>query len=230
MKHVSKKSVKHKRAREAKARAEAEATQAATQKEAEQQAAKEAAAQQAPQEKTAQSAKSSGSTKQSTPKASTPAPSAPAPAPSAPATPKPAPSSGGLFIHPTAGTVTQGYGSAGGENGYTFHNGIDFGGPVGTPIVAAATGTVITASGGGPYGNHVMIAHQLNGKTYTTVYAHMSSLSARAGQRVSQGQQIGALGSTGNSTGPHLHFEIHVGGYSYSATGPANSVNPMSML
>jgi len=96
--------------------------------------------------------------------------------------------------------------------------------------VAAATGTVITASGGGPYGNHVMIAHQLNGKTYTTVYAHMSSLNARAGQRVSQGQQIGALGSTGNSTGPHLHFEIHVGGYSYSATGPANSVNPLSML
>ncbi len=212
-------------AREAKARAEAEAAQAAAQKAAEEQAAKEAAAQQA-----AQSAKPSGSTKQSAPKPSTPAPAAPAPAPSAPAAPKPAPSSGGLFIHPTAGTVTQGYGSAGGENGYTFHNGIDFGGPVGTPIVAAATGTVITASGGGPYGNHVMIAHQLNGKTYTTVYAHMSSLNARAGQRVSQGQQIGALGSTGNSTGPHLHFEIHVGGYSYSATGPANSVNPLSML
>lgn len=213
-------------AREAKARAEAEAAQKA----AEEQAAKEAAAQQAAQEKAAQSAKPSGSTKQSAPKPSTPAPAAPAPAPSAPAAPKPAPSSGGLFIHPTAGTVTQGYGSAGGENGYTFHNGIDFGGPVGTPIVAAATGTVITASGGGPYGNHVMIAHQLNGKTYTTVYAHMSSLNARAGQRVSQGQQIGALGSTGNSTGPHLHFEIHVGGYSYSATGPANSVNPLSML
>lgn len=214
-------------AREAKARAEAEAAQAAAQKAAEEQAAKEAAAQQAAQEKAAQSAKPSGSMKQSAPKPSTPAPAAPAPAPAAP---KPAPSSGGLFIHPTAGTVTQGYGSAGGENGYTFHNGIDFGGPVGTPIVAAATGTVITASGGGPYGNHVMIAHQLNGKTYTTVYAHMSSLNARAGQRVSQGQQIGALGSTGNSTGPHLHFEIHVGGYSYSATGPANSVNPLSML
>lgn len=217
-------------AREAKARAEAEAAQAAAQKEAEEQAAKEAAAQQAAQEKAAQSAKPSGSTKQSAPKPSTPAPTAPAPAPSAPATPKPSPSSGGLFIHPTAGAVTQGYGSAGGENGYTFHNGIDFGGPVGTPIVAAATGTVITASGSGPYGNHIMIAHQLNGKTYTTVYAHMSSLNASAGQRVSQGQQIGTRGSTGNSTGPHLHFEIHVGGYSYSATGPANSVNPMSMF
>jgi len=213
-------------AREAKARAEAEAAQAAAQKEAEQQAAKEAAAQQAAQEKASQAAKPSGSTKQSTPKASTPA----APTPSAPATPKPSPSSGGLFIHPTVGAVTQGYGSAGGENGYTFHNGIDFGGPVGTPIVAAATGTVITASGGGPYGNHIMIAHQLNGKTYTTLYAHMSALNAHAGQRVSEGEQIGLRGSTGNSTGPHLHFEIHVGGYSYSATGPASSVNPMTMF
>ncbi|WP_294743557.1 murein hydrolase activator EnvC [uncultured Exiguobacterium sp.] len=213
-------------AREAKARAEAEAAQAAAQKEAEQQAAKDAAAQQAAQEKASQATKSSGSTKQSIPKASTPA----TPAPPAPATPKPAPSSGGLFIHPTVGAVTQGYGSAGGENGYTFHNGIDFGGPVGTPIVAAATGTVITASSSGPYGNHIMIAHQLNGKTYTTLYAHMSALNAHAGQRVSQGQQIGLRGSTGNSTGPHLHFEIHVGGYSYSATGPANSVNPMTMF
>ncbi len=217
-------------AREAKARAEAEAAQAAAQKEAEQQAAKDAAAQQAAQEKASQAAKSSGSMKQSTPKASTPAPAPAAPTPSAPATPKPSPSSGGLFIHPTVGAVTQGYGSAGGENGYTFHNGIDFGGPVGTPIVAAATGTVITASGGGPYGNHIMIAHQLNGKTYTTLYAHMSALNAHAGQRVSQGEQIGLRGSTGNSTGPHLHFEIHVGGYSYSATGPASSVNPMTMF
>ncbi len=75
-----------------------------------------------------------------------------------------------------------------------------------------------------------MIAHQLNGKTYTTLYAHMSALNAHAGQRVSQGEQIGLRGSTGNSTGPHLHFEIHVGGYSYSATGPASSVNPMTMF
>ncbi|WP_214849852.1 M23 family metallopeptidase [Exiguobacterium sp. s193] len=204
-------------AREAKARAEAQAAQAA----ADQAAAEKAAAEQAARQK---------ATKQSTSTPPAPAPVAPKPAP---AEPKPAPApaaSSALFIHPTSGAITQGYGSASGENGYAFHNGIDFGAPVGTPIVAAATGTVITASSSGPYGNHVMIAHQLNGKTYTTVYAHMSSLNARAGQRVSQGQQIGALGSTGNSTGPHLHFEIHVGGYVYSGTGPANSVNPMSML
>ncbi|MGX8178431.1 murein hydrolase activator EnvC family protein [Exiguobacterium artemiae] len=209
-------------AREAKARAEAQAAQAAAAKKAaSQQQAAEAAAAKAAAKANQKSSASTGSTKQSAPAVSTPTPE---PAPT------PAPSSSSLFIHPTSGSITQGYGSASGSNGYSFHNGIDFGAPVGTPIVAAATGTVITASSGGPYGNHVMIAHQLDGKTYTTVYAHMSSLNAHAGQRVSQGQQIGALGSTGNSTGPHLHFEIHVGGYSYSASGPANSVNPMSML
>ncbi len=218
-------------AREAKARAEAQAAQAAAaeQAAAEQQAAEAAAAKAAAEAKANQksSAPATGSTKQSAPAVTVPkATPAPTPAPA----PAPAPSSSSLFIHPTSGSITQGYGSANGSNGYSFHNGIDFGAPVGTPIVAAATGTVITASSGGPYGNHVMIAHQLNGKTYTTVYAHMSSLNARAGQRVSQGEQIGALGSTGNSTGPHLHFEIHVGGYSYSASGPANTVNPMSML
>ncbi|ASI34520.1 MULTISPECIES: M23 family metallopeptidase [unclassified Exiguobacterium] len=219
-------------AREAKARAEAQAAQAAADQAAaekaavEQAAAEKAAAEQAAKQAARQKA-TTNSTKQSTP---TPAPVTPKPAPVAP-NPAPAPAaSSALFIHPTSGATTQGYGSASGENGYGFHNGIDFGAPVGTPIVAAATGTVITASSSGPYGNHIMIAHQLNGKTYTTVYAHMSSLNARAGQRVSQGQQIGALGSTGNSTGPHLHFEIHVGGYIYSGTGPANSVNPMSML
>ncbi|VWX38175.1 murein hydrolase activator EnvC family protein [Exiguobacterium oxidotolerans] len=225
-------------AREAKARAEAQAAQAAAdqaaaEKAAAEQAAEKAAAEQAAKQAARQKA-TTNSTKQSTP---APAPVAPKPAPvapkPAPVAPKPTPApaaSSALFIHPTSGATTQGYGSASGENGYGFHNGIDFGAPVGTPIVAAATGTVITASSSGPYGNHIMIAHQLNGKTYTTVYAHMSSLNARAGQRVSQGQQIGALGSTGNSTGPHLHFEIHVGGYIYSGTGPANSVNPMSML
>ena len=214
-------------AREAKARAEAQAAQAAAaQKAAAEQQAAEAAAAKAAAKAEQKSSAPATSTKQSTPSVTVPK-AAPTPEPAAPT---PAPSSSSMFIHPTSGSITQGYGSASGSNGYSFHNGIDFGAPVGTPIVAAATGTVITASSGGPYGNHVMIAHQLNGKTYTTVYAHMSSLNAHAGQRVSQGQQIGALGSTGNSTGPHLHFEIHVGGYSYSASGPANSVNPMSML
>lgn len=226
-----------KAAREREARIEKErqaqaAQAAAAQKAAAEQQAAEAAAAKAAAQAEQKSSAPATSTKQSTPSVTVPK-AAPTPEPEPepePAAPTPAPSSSSMFIHPTSGSITQGYGSASGSNGYSFHNGIDFGAPVGTPIVAAATGTVITASSGGPYGNHVMIAHQLNGKTYTTVYAHMSSLNAHAGQRVSQGQQIGALGSTGNSTGPHLHFEIHVGGYSYSASGPANSVNPMSML
>lgn len=140
------------------------------------------------------------------------------------------PSGSAQFVRPASGSVSQGFGPASGANGYTFHNGVDFRGPVGSSIVAAASGTVITAGSGGPYGNHVMISHFLNGKVYTTVYAHMNSLSVHAGQTVSQGQQIGTLGNTGNSTGAHLHFELHIGGYQYSATGPANTVNPLAYL
>ncbi|WP_026830889.1 MULTISPECIES: murein hydrolase activator EnvC [Exiguobacterium] len=140
------------------------------------------------------------------------------------------PTGSAKFIRPASGGVSQGFGPASGANGYTFHNGVDFSGPVGSPIRAAASGTVITAGSGGPYGNHVMISHFLNGQVYTTVYAHMNSLAVRAGQTVSQGQSLGTLGSTGNSTGPHLHFELHIGGYQYSATGPANTVNPLGYL
>ncbi|ASI34521.1 MULTISPECIES: M23 family metallopeptidase [unclassified Exiguobacterium] len=140
------------------------------------------------------------------------------------------PSGSAQFVRPASGSVSQGFGPASGANGYTFHNGVDFRGSVGSSIVAAASGTVITAGSGGPYGNHVMISHFLNGKVYTTVYAHMNSLSVHAGQTVSQGQQIGTLGNTGNSTGAHLHFELHIGGYQYSATGPANTVNPLAYL
>ncbi|WP_114570665.1 murein hydrolase activator EnvC family protein [Exiguobacterium flavidum] len=140
------------------------------------------------------------------------------------------PSNPGKFIRPVGGGISQGFGPASGQYGYTFHNGTDFTGSVGTPIVAAATGTVITAQSGGPYGNHVMITHLIDGQVYTTVYAHMNSLNVSAGQRVSQGQQIGTLGNTGNSSGPHLHFEIHVGGYQFSASGPANTVNPLAYL
>ncbi len=140
------------------------------------------------------------------------------------------PTGSAKFVRPASGGVSQGFGPASGANGYTFHNGVDFSGPVGSPIRAAASGTVITAGSGGPYGNHVMISHFLDGQVYTTVYGHMNSLSVSAGQTVTQGQTIGTLGSTGNSTGPHLHFELHIGGYQYSASGPANTVNPLGYL
>ena len=89
------------------------------------------------------------------------------------------------------------------------HNGLDIDGfgNDGSPVVAAAAGTVITASYDSAYGNYVVIDH---GGT-STVYAHMSSLSVSAGQSVSQGQTIGAVGSTGRATGTHLHFEVYDG-------------------
>jgi septal ring factor EnvC (AmiA/AmiB activator) len=140
------------------------------------------------------------------------------------------PASGGMFQRPANGRLSQGWGAASGANGYSFHNGLDIAGPVGTPINASQTGTVTTAGWGGAYGNHVIITHVLNGQVWTTVYAHMSSVSVSAGQRVTQGQNIGAMGSTGNSTGSHLHFEIHRGGYSYSSSSAGNTVNPASFF
>jgi murein DD-endopeptidase MepM/ murein hydrolase activator NlpD len=141
-----------------------------------------------------------------------------------------APASGGMFQRPASGRLTQGWGPASGANGYSFHNALDIAGPVGTPIYAAQTGTVLRAGWGGAYGNHVMIAHVINGQVWTTVYAHMSSVSVSAGQRVSQGQNLGGMGSTGNSTGSHLHFEIHRGGYSYSSSSAGSTVNPASFF
>ena len=89
------------------------------------------------------------------------------------------------------------------------HNGLDIDGfgNDGAPVVAAAAGTVITASYDSAYGNYVVIDH---GGT-STVYAHMSGLNVSAGQTVSQGQTIGAVGSTGRATGTHLHFEVYEG-------------------
>ena len=141
-----------------------------------------------------------------------------------------APASGGMFQRPASGRLSQGWGPASGANGYSFHNGLDIAGPVGTPIYAAQTGTVLRAGWGGAYGNHVMIAHVINGQVWTTVYAHMSSVSVSAGQRVSQGQNLGGMGSTGNSSGSHLHFEIHRGGYSYSSSSAGSTVNPASFF
>ncbi len=88
-----------------------------------------------------------------------------------------------------------------------FHYGLDFAAPQGTPIYATADGTVTTAgSTGNGYGNHVIINH---GYGYETLYGHMVRVKARNGQVVKRGEVIGWVGSTGKSTGPHCHYEVH---------------------
>jgi murein DD-endopeptidase MepM/ murein hydrolase activator NlpD len=88
-----------------------------------------------------------------------------------------------------------------------MHAGLDFAAPQGTPIYATANGTVSTAGNSGDgYGNHVIIDH---GYGYETLYGHMFKVKARNGQRVKRGQIIGYVGSTGKSTGPHCHYEVH---------------------
>lgn len=103
--------------------------------------------------------------------------------------------------------------------GYTrSHNGVDIGASYGSNIWAASGGTVILAGWNGGYGNCVMINH---GNGYTTLYGHMSKITVSQGETVSQGQIVGYVGSTGNSTGPHLHFEVR-------ASATAAPMDPMS--
>ncbi len=120
------------------------------------------------------------------------------------------------YIWPAQGILTSGYGWRWGR----MHNGIDIAGPVGTPIFAAAAGVVTYAAWhSGGYGNLVEISHP-DGSL--TLYAHNQRLLVREGQEVEQGEQIAEMGSTGFSTGPHLHFEIHPAG--------RGAVNPMAYL
>jgi murein DD-endopeptidase MepM/ murein hydrolase activator NlpD len=91
-----------------------------------------------------------------------------------------------------------------------FHAGLDFAAPQGTPIYATANGTVETAgNSGNGYGNHVVIGH---GYGYQTLYGHMFRVKVRPGQKVKRGEIIGWVGSTGKSTGPHCHYEVHRNG------------------
>lgn len=124
---------------------------------------------------------------------------------------------GGSWTRPVSGAVISPFGPRPSLGG--FHWGVDLRGDVGTPIRAARAGTVITVvSGchptnswtcGGGFGNYVVIAH---GDGFATVYAHLSSVAVGSGQQVSAGQTIGAVGNSGRSFGPHLHFELYDGG------------------
>lgn len=123
------------------------------------------------------------------------------------------PSAQGL-IWPVSGPVTSPFGYRWGR----LHAGIDIGVPYGTPIHAAASGTVVLAGWTGGYGNYTCIDH---GGGLATCYGHQSSYAVSAGAQVSQGQVIGYVGNTGHSFGAHLHFEVRING---------NPVDPLGYL
>ena len=126
----------------------------------------------------------------------------------------------GRFVFPANARISSGFGNRVHPIlGYSrFHGGVDFAAPQGTAIYAADSGQVIFSGWYGGYGQTVIVDH---GGGLTTLYAHASRLLVREGQSVRQGQSIAAVGSTGLSTGPHLHFEVRRNG---------NPVNPMGYL
>ncbi|MEM7538058.1 MAG: peptidoglycan DD-metalloendopeptidase family protein [Chloroflexota bacterium] len=109
----------------------------------------------------------------------------------------------GSFGWPASGSINQNY--------WGGHPAIDIGAWTGSPVRAADAGHVVLATGGwnGGYGNHIIIDH---GNGFATLYAHLNSIYVHSGEYVANGQQIGTMGSTGNSTGPHLHFEVRYNG------------------
>nr|WP_164474931.1 M23 family metallopeptidase [Indiicoccus explosivorum] len=179
---------------------------------AEKAAAERAAAERAAAERAA--AQSSSAREQSAPVAAAPAAVAPA-------------YSGGGWVSPTSGRITSGVGGRNIGAGFESHKGIDVANSIGTPISAARDGVVVHAGPMGTYGNMIMIVHSVGGQQYTTVYAHLSSIGVSPGQTVSGGQYIGGMGSTGRSTGSHLHFELHIGSWNGART---NAVNPLNYV
>lgn len=115
------------------------------------------------------------------------------------------------WVRPTSGGITQGYGRTPFSHNYAgnFHTGIDYGGGFGAPIRAANAGVVAGAGYSGGFGLRAILAHANN---LATLYGHMQRILVGVGQTVGAGQQIGEMGSTGFSTGPHLHFETWEGG------------------
>lgn len=179
---------------------------AAAEKAAAEKAAAEAAAERAARERASRSAGGSGRSTSSS---------------SGSSAAEESPQSGGTLARPVTGPVTSGY-------GYRIHPiygtrrlhaGTDFGSPCGTPIRAAADGTVVSSGWAGGYGNRIVLNHGvLRGEGVSTTYNHMSGYAARSGA-VSRGEVIGYIGTTGASTGCHLHFEVYVNGQTTNPMG-----------
>jgi murein DD-endopeptidase MepM/ murein hydrolase activator NlpD len=119
-----------------------------------------------------------------------------------------APQGSGNFMWPASGYLTQSY--------WLGHQAIDIGGVTGAPVYSSDTGYVAATGWMGGYGNYIIVNH---GNGFETLYAHLSEIRVMAGQGVQRGQVIGLLGSTGRSTGPHLHFEIRQGGVKRNPVG-----------
>lgn len=141
----------------------------------------------------------------------------------------PEPSGNRIFVRPAEGRFTSQYGMRFHpiHNKWKMHSGIDIANSTGTRINAAASGVVSDARWIGGYGRCVIIVHTINGEVYTTLYAHLNSITVSVGQVVQAGQQIGYMGTTGDSTGPHLHFEVHKNGFNFDGS---YAVNPQSFL
>jgi murein DD-endopeptidase MepM/ murein hydrolase activator NlpD len=120
-------------------------------------------------------------------------------------------SSGGAFHWPVSGTITSPFGWRSNPFGGApeFHQGLDIAAPTGTTLTAAAGGTVLLAQWYGGYGNYILID---DGNGFSTGYGHLSAIYVSVGQQIKQGQAIGAVGCTGECTGPHVHFEIRING------------------
>lgn len=116
------------------------------------------------------------------------------------------------LIRPVSGTITSRFGVRSNIRS-SSHTGLDIAAPTGTPVKAASSGTVTFSGWKGSYGYMIVISH---GNGVQTYYGHCSKLYAKNGQKVSQGDVVASVGSTGNSTGPHLHLEIRVNGTAYN--------------
>ena len=128
---------------------------------------------------------------------------------------------GHSLVAPVDAPIGTPYRASGSHWSKGYHTGVDFLAPTGTSVKAVEAGQVVTAGWGGSYGYQVVIRHA-DGRY--TQYGHLSAISVRAGQRVSTGQRIGRSGSTGNTTGPHLHFEVRTG------PGFGTDVDPVAYL
>lgn len=143
------------------------------------------------------------------------------PAPRPASTPRPPAAAENRYAAPVSADIGTRYGKPGSSWSSGYHTGVDFPVPTGTSVKAVAGGRIVSAGWGGAYGYQIVLRHD-DGRY--SQYAHLSALAVREGQRVTAGQRIGRSGSTGNSSGPHLHFEVRTG------PGYGSDIDPLAYL